>query len=134
MRNTLKKRLISLVPRGGLEPPCGYPRWILSSFQGGYTRPSLSQTVHSFNEFRLSCLLGEDEFSHLWSTKETKLSPSHVFGTTYNLVRDIAEKEALGALAKLASHRREDSVITREGPPIARRCEALRFGRGLSGG
>ena len=30
MRSTLKKRLISLVPRGGLEPPCGYPRWILS--------------------------------------------------------------------------------------------------------
>ena len=30
MRSTLKKSLILLVPRGGLEPPCGYPRWILS--------------------------------------------------------------------------------------------------------
>jgi len=81
------------VPRGGLEPPCGYPRWILSSFQGDYTRPSLSQTVPIFNEFKLNCFLGRDEFSHLWSTKETKLRPSHVFGTTYNLVCDIAEKE-----------------------------------------
>src|SRR5882757_10950811 len=85
MRSALKKPLISLVPRGGLEPPCGYPRWILSSFQGRYRRPSLFQTVHSFNESRRSRLLEGDEFSHLWSTKETKLSPSHVFGTTYKL-------------------------------------------------
>src|SRR5258708_2025223 len=92
---TLKKPLISLVPRGGLEPPCGYPRWILSSFQGWYRRPTLSQTVPTFNESRRSCLLGEDEFSHLWSKKETKLRPSHVFGTTYELVRDIAERKPL---------------------------------------
>jgi hypothetical protein len=74
------------------EPPCGYPRWILSSFQGRYTRPSLSQTVPIFNESRRSRFLGRDELSHLWSKKETKFSPSHVFETTYKLVRDIAER------------------------------------------
>src|SRR5271170_3934396 len=49
---------------------------ILSSFQVGYTRPSLSQTGRAFNESRRGCLSTEDGFSRLWSTKESKFGPS----------------------------------------------------------
>jgi len=102
------------VPGEGREPPCGYPRWILSSFQGWYTRPTLSQTVRTFNESQRSSFLGEDEFSHLWSTRETKFSPSRVFGATYNPVHDIADTKC-SALRRCYRTTGDVSVITREG-------------------
>jgi hypothetical protein len=78
LRLTHRNPLTSLMPRGGLEPPCGCPRWILSSFQARSTCPQLSQPVRIFNGFSQRRFSEGDDFVHHWSPIESKLSQSRL--------------------------------------------------------